>query len=167
MFDLTGFGRRVCFGLKTPQCAAIVVAAMAAGCSADVTRFDSANFNLNDPPETAAATSTPVEPVRGHSDYSSPVATSTPRGPYGAGASSVDVAALPDPAPSSSGVIPRIAGKNRRPAHLLNIPRRPTLRRQRRPTRRRRRTVLARRSKSRPATRFMACRSATAFRLPS
>ena len=105
MFDLTGFGRRVCFGLKTPQCAAIVVAAMAAGCSADVTRFDSANFNLNDPPETAAATSTPVEPVRGHSDYSSPVATSTPRGPYGAGASSVDVAALPDPAPSSSGVV--------------------------------------------------------------
>lgn len=100
MFDLTGFGRRVCFGLKTPQCAAIVFAAMTAGCSADVTRFDSANFNLNDPPQTAAAP-TPVEPVRGHADYSNPVATSTPRGPYGAGANTVDVAALPDPAPSA------------------------------------------------------------------
>lgn len=95
MFDLTGFGRRVCFGLKTPQCAAIVVAAMAAGCSADVTRFDSASFNLNDPPEAAAAV--PQEPVRGHSDYANPVANSTPRGPYGAGAGSVDVAALPEP----------------------------------------------------------------------
>ena len=51
MFDLTGLGRRVCFGLKTPQCAAIVIAVMTAGCSADVTRFDSASFNLNDPPE--------------------------------------------------------------------------------------------------------------------
>lgn len=99
MFDLTGFGRRVCFGLKTPQCAAIVIAAMAAGCSADVTRFDSASFNLNDPPEAAAAP-TPVEPVRGHADYGNPVANSTPRGPYGAGAGSVDVAALPEPTQS-------------------------------------------------------------------
>jgi len=100
MFDLTGFGRRVCFGLKTPQCAAIVIAAMAAGCSADVTRFDSANFNLNDPPGETAAAPVPTEPIRGHSDYTSPVANSTPRGPYGAGAGSVDVAALPDPEPS-------------------------------------------------------------------
>lgn len=100
MFDLTGFGRRVCFGLKTPQSAAIVIAALAAGCSADVTRFDSANFNLNDPPE-AAAQSTPPESVRAHSDYPSAVTHSTPRGPYGAGAGSVDVAALPEPAPSA------------------------------------------------------------------
>ena len=104
MFDLTGFGRRVCFGLKTPQCAAIVFAAMAAGCSADVTRFDSANFNLNDPPEAVAQTA-PPEPVQTHSDYPSAVTHATPRGPYGAGASSVDVAALPEPAPSSSGVV--------------------------------------------------------------
>jgi murein DD-endopeptidase MepM/ murein hydrolase activator NlpD len=101
MFDLTGFGRRVCFGLKTPQCAVIVFATMAAGCSADVTRFDSASFNLNDPPQETAAAPVPVEPVRGHSDYSSPVATSTPRGPYGAGAKSVEVAALSEPVPSA------------------------------------------------------------------
>lgn len=100
MFDLTGFGRRVCFGLKTPQSAAIVIAALAAGCSADVTRFDSANFNLNDPPE-AVAQSTPPDPVKAHSDYPSAVTHSTPRGPYGAGAGSVDVAALPEPAPSA------------------------------------------------------------------
>lgn len=98
MFDLTGFGRRVCFGLKTPQSAAIVIAALAAGCSADVTRFDSANFNLNDPPD-AVAQSAP--PERAHSDYPSAVTHSTPRGPYGAGAGSVDVAALPEPAPSA------------------------------------------------------------------
>lgn len=98
MFDLTGFGRRVCFGLKTPQCAAIVFAAMAAGCSADVARFDSANFNLNDPPEQTASTqSAPPERVQAHSDYPSSVAHSTPRGPYGAGAGSVEVAALPEP----------------------------------------------------------------------
>ncbi|MBK9079897.1 MAG: peptidoglycan DD-metalloendopeptidase family protein [Hyphomicrobium sp.] len=97
MFDLTGLGRRVCFGLKTPQCAAIVIAVMTAGCSADVTRFDSASFNLNDPPEETAAAPVPTEPVRSHSDYSSSVATSTPRGPYGAGAGSVEVAALPEP----------------------------------------------------------------------
>ena len=105
MFDLTGFGRRVCFGLRTPQCAAIVFAAVAAGCSADVTRFDSANFNLNDPPDAVAQTAQP-EPVRAHSDYPSSVTHSTPRGPYGAGAGSVDVAALPDPAPSNSVVRP-------------------------------------------------------------
>ena len=53
MMYLSGFGRRVCFGLKTPQCAAIVFAVMSAGCSADVARFDSSSFNLNDPPESA------------------------------------------------------------------------------------------------------------------
>ena len=94
---LTGFGRRVCFGLKTPQCAAIVLAAVSAGCSADVTRFDSASFNLNDPPESARPV--PPQPVRSAGDYANPVASSTPRGPYGAGAKSVEVAALPDATP--------------------------------------------------------------------
>jgi murein DD-endopeptidase MepM/ murein hydrolase activator NlpD len=99
MMYFSGFGRRVCFGLKTPQCAAIVFAVMSAGCSADVARFDSSSFNLNDPPESVAA-ATPRESVRSASDYSNPVAQSTPRGPYGAGAKSVEVAALPDPTPA-------------------------------------------------------------------
>ena len=101
MMYLTGFGRRVCFGLKTPQCAAIVFAALAAGCSADVTRFDSASFNLNDP-ETSSTHPVPTESVRSPSDYSNPVARSTPRGPYGAGAKSVEVAALPEPVASAA-----------------------------------------------------------------
>ncbi|MFA5957847.1 LysM peptidoglycan-binding domain-containing protein [Hyphomicrobium sp.] len=67
-----------------------------AGCSADVTRFDSSSFALNDPPETG---SNPVPSESVHtsalSDNQS-VDASTPRGPYGAGAKSVQVAALPD-----------------------------------------------------------------------
>ncbi len=106
---LTGVGRRVCFGLKTPQCAAIVLAAIAAGCSADVTRFDSASFNLNDPPESARPV--PSEPVRSASDYSNSVAHSTPRGPYGAGAKTVEVAALPDPTPSAAPPVARPYGE--------------------------------------------------------
>ena len=104
MMYLTGLSRRVCFGLKTPQCAAIVLAVVAAGCSADVTRFDSASFNLNDPPESARPV--PSEPVRSAGDYSNSVAHSTPRGPYGAGAKSVEVAALPEPAPARAVVRP-------------------------------------------------------------
>ena len=104
MMYLTGFGRRVCFGLKTPQCAAIVLSALAAGCSADVTRFDSSSFNLNDPPEAVHAAQAPQENVRGASDYGNPVASSTPRGPYGAGAKSIEVAALPDPVGSTPAV---------------------------------------------------------------
>jgi murein DD-endopeptidase MepM/ murein hydrolase activator NlpD len=103
MMYLTGFGRRVCFGLKTPQCAAIVFAAvsgMLGGCSADVTRFDSASFNLNDPPESVNARPVPPANVRSASDYDNSVARSTPRGPYGAGAKSVEVAALPEPVSS-------------------------------------------------------------------
>lgn len=96
MFDLTGFGRRVRFGLKTPQCAAIAFAALTAGCSADVTRFDSASFNLNDSSESADRAPVPREPVYAQSDYNNPVSRSTPRGPYGAGASDVEVASLPD-----------------------------------------------------------------------
>ena len=108
MMYLTGFGRRGCFGLKAPQCAAIVFAAFAAGCSADVSRFDSTSFALNDPPESTSAMPTPPESVRGgtESSYNNPVARTTPRGPYGAGAKSVDVAALPDATPAAP-VTPR------------------------------------------------------------
>ncbi len=108
MIYLTGFGRRLCFDLKTKQCAAIVSAALTgivlAGCSADVTRFDSASFNLNDPPEAVRAKPVPYENVRSASDYDNTLSRATPRGPYGAGAKSVEVAALPDvtPAPSSA-----------------------------------------------------------------
>lgn len=104
MFYLTGFGRRVRFGLKTPQCAAIAFAALAAGCSADVTRFDNTSFAFDDSPGTAGAPPVPSEPVHAQGDYSNPVARSTPRGPYGAGASNVEVAALPEttsPRPSA------------------------------------------------------------------
>ena len=104
---LTGFGRRVCFGLKTPQCAVIVIAAMAAGCSADVTRFDSSSFNLNDPPESVNPRPAPQVSARSSSDYDSPVSRSIPRGPYGAGAKSVEVAALPEPAPSGMAPVAR------------------------------------------------------------
>jgi murein DD-endopeptidase MepM/ murein hydrolase activator NlpD len=103
MMYLSGFGRGVCFGLKTPQCAVIVFAAIAAaGCSADVARFDSSSFNLNDPPETVGSNPPPQDSVRSASDFNNPVARSTPRGPFGAGAKSVEVAALPDPVPSSA-----------------------------------------------------------------
>lgn len=100
MFYLTGFGRRVRFGLKTPQCAAIAFAALSAGCSADVTRFDSTSFAFDDPATTASATPVPPEAVHPQGDYTNPVARSTPRGPYGAGASEVEVATLSD-APAS------------------------------------------------------------------
>jgi murein DD-endopeptidase MepM/ murein hydrolase activator NlpD len=67
-----------------------------AGCSADITRFDSTSFNLNDPPETGS-TPVPSEPVHTSSlSDNQSVDGSTPRGPYGAGASSVQVAALQD-----------------------------------------------------------------------
>ncbi len=110
MIYLTGFGRRVCFGLKTPQCAAIVFAAVSgilSGCSADVTRFDSASFNLNDPPEAVNARPVPPANVRSASDYDNSIARSTPRGPYGAGAKSVEVAALPEPVSSGSPPVAR------------------------------------------------------------
>ena len=110
MMYLTGFGRRVCFGLKTPQCAAIVFAAVSgilSGCSADVTRFDSASFNLNDPPEAVNAQPAPPVNSRSASDYDNSLARSTPRGPYGAGAKSVEVAALPEPVTSGAPPVAR------------------------------------------------------------
>ncbi len=103
MMYLSGFGRCGCFDLKTPRTSAIVLAAVAgvltAGCSADVARFDSSSFALNDPTE-ASSPPVPPENVRGNggNEFENPVARSTPRGPYGAGASNVEVAALPEPA---------------------------------------------------------------------
>jgi murein DD-endopeptidase MepM/ murein hydrolase activator NlpD len=89
-------------GLKPAQCAVVVLAGLTAGCSADVARFDSSSFNLNDPPQTAAN----PPPVRTASDLDHAVTRSQPRGPYGAGAGSlpspqggVEVAALPDATP--------------------------------------------------------------------
>ena len=73
MMYLVGFGQRGCFGLRPALCAVIVFSAAAAGCSADITRFDSSSFNLNDPPQETAAAPVPVEPVASHSDYQSPV----------------------------------------------------------------------------------------------
>ena len=98
---LSGLGRRGCFVLKPAQSAAILLAVVSAGCSADVARFDSSSFKLNDPPETVAAAPPPA-PVRSGSDFNNPVTRSQPRGPYGAGAKSVEVAALPDATPSTA-----------------------------------------------------------------
>ena len=98
---LSGFGRRGCFVLKPAQSAAILLSVVSAGCSADVARFDSNSFKLNDPKETVAAAPPPAAPVRSGTDYNNPVTRSQPRGPYGAGAPrAVEVAALPDATPS-------------------------------------------------------------------
>ncbi len=79
----------------------LVVAGLAiGGCSADVTRFDSSNFNFNDSPETGSTAPRPLAPMRSGSlndnDPPPPVASSDPGGRYGGGASSVQVASLPD-----------------------------------------------------------------------
>ncbi|CAA2141553.1 LysM peptidoglycan-binding domain-containing protein [Hyphomicrobium sp. ghe19] len=92
-----------CFGvsqcgrlsLKSATAVSLIIASLGlSGCSADVTRFDSTSFNFNDSPD---ATPIPSEPVRTSSlADNQTVGGSTPRGPYGAGASSVQVAALPE-----------------------------------------------------------------------
>ncbi|SFV33035.1 LysM peptidoglycan-binding domain-containing M23 family metallopeptidase [Hyphomicrobium facile] len=92
-----------CFGvsqcgrlsLKSATAVSLIIASLGlSGCSADVTRFDSTSFNFNDSP---GATPIPSEPVRTSSlGDNQTVGGSTPRGPYGAGASSVQVAALPE-----------------------------------------------------------------------
>lgn len=92
-----------CFGvsqcgrlsLKSATAVSLIIASLGlSGCSADVTRFDSTSFNFNDSP---GATPIPSEPVRTSSlGDNQTVGASTPRGPYGAGASSVQVAALPE-----------------------------------------------------------------------
>ena len=97
MMSCFSVGRRGRLSLKSAGAISLAYAGLVlGGCSADVTRFDSASFNLNDPPETASAAPIPSEPVR--STYNDPVVGATPRGPYGAGASSVEVAALHEPA---------------------------------------------------------------------
>jgi murein DD-endopeptidase MepM/ murein hydrolase activator NlpD len=100
MISISGLRQRVMFGLKSAQSAAIAATIVVAGCSADVTRFDSTSFNFNDPPQNGGETGTvapvPHEPVYGNGLNHSSVAHATPRGPYNAGAGSVDVAALPE-----------------------------------------------------------------------
>ena len=97
MMSCFGVGRRRQLSLKSAGAVSLVFSGLLlAGCSADVTRFDSASFNLNDPPETGSAGPVPSEPVRSGALNDNTVVGSTPRGPYGAGASSVEVAALPD-----------------------------------------------------------------------
>ncbi|MFN0220030.1 MAG: peptidoglycan DD-metalloendopeptidase family protein [Hyphomicrobium sp.] len=100
MRNVSGVRRRVRFGSLTAQGAGLAVAVLAAGCSADVARFDSSSFSFNDPAEGGDAASprpVPVEPVY-HSGFPpNAVARSTPSGPYNAGANSVDVAQLPEP----------------------------------------------------------------------
>ncbi len=123
MMYLTDFGQRGCFGLRPALCAVMLFSAAAAGCSADVTRFDNSSFNLNDPPQETAAAA-PVEPAVSHSDYQSPVARTQPRGPYGAGAgrvrppatSGVEMANLPDATP------PAVAAPSRQPAYRPATP---------------------------------------------
>jgi murein DD-endopeptidase MepM/ murein hydrolase activator NlpD len=99
MINCFGVSHRGRFCLKSAAAVSTVIAGLAiGGCSADVTRFDSASFNLNDPPDSRPI---PSESIRTSALNDNPgVASSSPRGPYGAGASSVQVAALPDAGPS-------------------------------------------------------------------
>ncbi|MFT3731322.1 MAG: peptidoglycan DD-metalloendopeptidase family protein [Hyphomicrobium sp.] len=93
-FGVSRCGR---LGLKSATAFSLVFAGISlAGCSADITRFDSSSFALNDPPETGS-NPVPREPVYSNSlSDNQNVEGSTPRGPYGAGAKSVQVASLPD-----------------------------------------------------------------------
>jgi murein DD-endopeptidase MepM/ murein hydrolase activator NlpD len=97
MISCFGVGQSGDFSLKSAMALSTVIAGLAiGGCSADVTRFDSASFNLNDPPD---ARPIPSESIRTSSLNDNLVIGSAPRGPYGAGARSVQVAALPDAGP--------------------------------------------------------------------
>ena len=97
MMSCFGVGQCGRLGLKSASAVSLIIASLAlAGCSADVTRFDSTSFNFNDDPG-AASVPVPPEPVRtGSLSDNQSLGGSSPRGPYGAGASSVQVAALPD-----------------------------------------------------------------------
>jgi murein DD-endopeptidase MepM/ murein hydrolase activator NlpD len=97
MTSCFGVGRRGHFSLKSAGAVSLIFAGLAiGGCSADVTRFDSASFDLNDPPD---ARPIPSEPVRTSALNDNQVVGSQPHGPYGAGASSVQVASLQDAGP--------------------------------------------------------------------
>lgn len=101
----SGFGRRGGFCLKPAHWALVLSSVAAAGCSADVTRFDSASFSLNDPPETTAS----VEQKSG-TDFANPVTRSQRPGPYGAGlgsrAASIESEPLPDATPAAAPLPP-------------------------------------------------------------
>ena len=84
----------------------LVSTSLLAACSADVTRFDNASFSLNDPPETS---SVQQDDSRSGSVNNSALARSSPRGPYGAGASSVDTGALPPAAQGPAYASPNYA----------------------------------------------------------
>lgn len=101
---MTGFGRRGCFDLKPAHCA-LLLSVAAAGCSADVTRFDSASFSLNDPPQTTAS----VQTERSPTEVTNPVTRSRKQGPYSAGlgsTSGIDSAPLPDVAGAPAAQLP-------------------------------------------------------------
>lgn len=97
MMSCFGVGQCGRLGLKSASAVSLIIASLAlAGCSAGVTRFDSTSFNFNDDPSTASVP-VPPEPVHTSSlSDNQSLGGSSPRGPYGAGASSVQVAALPD-----------------------------------------------------------------------
>ncbi|WP_045835793.1 LysM peptidoglycan-binding domain-containing M23 family metallopeptidase [Hyphomicrobium sp. 99] len=97
MMSCFGVGQCGRLSLKSASAVSLILASITlAGCSADVTRFDSTSFNFNDDPGTSS-TPVPPEPVRtGSLSDNQTLGGSSPRGPYGAGASSVQVAALPE-----------------------------------------------------------------------
>ncbi len=103
MMSCFGVSRCGRLGLKSAGAFSLIFVSLSlAGCSADVTRFDSSSFALNDSPETG---SNPVPPEAVHTSSLSDnqtVDTARPRGPYGAGAASVQVANLSDAPPERS-----------------------------------------------------------------
>ncbi|MGQ0457906.1 MAG: peptidoglycan DD-metalloendopeptidase family protein [Hyphomicrobium sp.] len=108
MRDVSSVRRRIRFGKMAAQSAGLAVAVLAAGCSADVARFDSTSFAFNDPAEGDGPSPPPVptEPVYQSGFPHNAVARSTPPGPYNAGAESVDVAQLPAPAGAAPAAMP-------------------------------------------------------------
>src|SRR5690242_1107800 len=98
MISCFGVGQRGRLGLKTATGFFLAFTSIyLAGCSADVTRFDSTSFNFDDGP-TTGSNPVPSEPVHTSSlSDNQTVDGATPRGPYGAGAKSVQVANLSDP----------------------------------------------------------------------
>ncbi|MET0432449.1 MAG: peptidoglycan DD-metalloendopeptidase family protein [Hyphomicrobium sp.] len=116
MMSCVGVGQCGRLSLKSARAVSLIFAGMTlVGCSADVTRFDSTSFNLNDPPETGS-NPVPRQPVYGNSlSDNQPVEGATPRGPYGAGAHSVQVAALPDANGDPAGYAPPPQSSYRQP----------------------------------------------------
>lgn len=107
----SGFGRRGGFCLRPAHLALVVTSVAAAGCSADVTRFDSASFSLNDPPQTTASVET-----KSGTDFANPVTRSQRPGPYGAGlgsrSASIESEPLPDATPAADPLPPVVPAVN-------------------------------------------------------